>query len=240
MAAVQDGALALVLNDLTMAIESTSHPGEFSTIAANVVFPCGAGVDAVYVDGGRVANVSLGAPAVPLKLGATVAVRSAGGVVAFRIPFADGLAGYTPSSALIFDGPAGHAPAARLAVYLYRGANRTFAASPPPSRSLLVIAAGDADDDAGAARFSAALAALVVSNAAANASDWRVTVAPPAAGAAPYAGFASELEAALCVPFYKKILARNVNGTALRLPPPGTLDVTWSSGEHLALAANDF
>jgi hypothetical protein len=240
VAAVQDGGLALVLNDLTMAIEGTAHAGQFSSIAANVVFPCGAGVDAVYVDGVRVANASLGAPAVPLALGATVAVRSAGGVVAFRIPFADGLAGYVPTSALVFDGPAGHAPAARLAVYLYRGANRTFAASPPPSRSLLVIGAGDAADDAAAARFSAALAALALSNAAANASDWRVTLAPPAAGAAPYPGFASTLGAALWVPTYKKILARDVNGTALRLPPPGTLDVAWSSGERLALTTADF
>lgn len=240
VAAVQDGGLALVLNDLTMAIESTSHGGQFSSIAANVMLPCGAGVDGVYVDGRRLANFSLSAPRVALPLGATVAVRSAGGVAAFRIPFADGLAGYTPTSALIFDGPAGHAPAARLAVYLYQGPNTTFAASPPPSRSLLVIGVGDADDDAGAARVSAALAALVVTNDAANASDWRVTVAPPAGGAAPYPGFASTLQAAMWVPNEKLILARKVNGTALHLPPPGTLDVTWSDGKHLALTTKDF
>jgi hypothetical protein len=91
VAAVQDRGLALVLNDLTMAIEGSARGGPFDCLAANVVLPAGAGVDAVYTEsGGRVRNVSRGAPDVPLRLGETVAVRSAGGIVAWRLAFADG------------------------------------------------------------------------------------------------------------------------------------------------------
>jgi len=237
VAAVQDGALALVLNDLTMSIEGSARGGPFASLAANVLFPAGGSVDGVLVNGARLPNISAGAPDVPLPLGATVAVRARGGVVAFRVPFADGLQGFAPQAALRFDGPAGSG-AARLATYLYRGPNVSFPDNPPPSRSILLIAVGAAASDAEAADFAAALAAMRVTNDAANASDWRVTVAPPPARAAAAAaaaaalppGFASTLEAALCVPYYKKIIARKVNGSDVDIPPGGELSIAYANG----------
>ena len=50
--------MALVLNDLTMTIESTSHGGPFSSLAANVLFPSGSGIDRVYVNGFIVNNTT--------------------------------------------------------------------------------------------------------------------------------------------------------------------------------------
>ena len=67
---VQDGGVAVVLNDLTMAIESTSHGGPFTSLAANVLFPAGKGIDGLFVNGVRVENInSPGAPDIPVKLG---------------------------------------------------------------------------------------------------------------------------------------------------------------------------
>ena len=238
VAAVQDFGLALSLQDLTMAIEATSRPLPFSSIAANVVFPAGAGVDAVYVDGVRLRNVSADAPPVDVAVGATVAVRSGGGVAAFRVPFVDGLAGYVPTARILFDGPPGR-DAARLATYLYRGPNVTFAANPPPSRSIVIAAVGAAADDAAAVAFSAALAGLALTNDAANASNWRVRLGP-GPSPAPYAGFGSTLEASLCVPFYKQILHRAVNGSVVTPPAPGSLAVAWADGRTVALTSADF
>jgi len=236
VAAVQDGALALVLNDLTMAIESTSKGGPFTSLAANVLFPAGAGVDGVYVDGARLPGARPGAPDVPLRLGATVAVRAGGGVVAFRLPFADGLLGFAPVAYLKFDGPAGE-PVARLATYLYKGPNATFPANPPPSRSLLLLGVAPGASDEDAAAVSAALAALEVANDAANASAWRVAVAPGRQQPPPPApGWASTLEAALCVPVTKTILARRVNGSDVRIPPGGVLQVAFSDGREVDVA----
>jgi hypothetical protein len=242
VAAVQDLGLALVLNDLTMAIESTSGGGPFSSLAANVLLPAGGGVAGLYVNGARVAATGRGAPDLPLALGDTVAVRSAGGIVAVRVPFADGLAGYQPTAALRFDGPQG-SQAARLVTYLYRGPNITFPASPPPSRSLLLVGVGAADSDAEAASFSAALAALEVDNQAANPSAWRVRVSPAQRGGGSSSsssssssnsplppGFASTLEAELCVPVTKRILLRAINGSSVAVPRGGEIEVLWSSG----------
>lgn len=233
VAAVQDRGLALVLNDLTMAIEGSARGGPFDSLAANVVLPAGAGVDAVYTEsGGRVRNVSRGAPDVPLRLGETVAVRSAGGIVAWRLAFADGLAGYAPTSALKFDGPPG-TDAARAVTYLYRGPNTTFPNNPPPSRSLLVIGVGEAATDAEAVDFVGGFAALAVTNDAANASDWRAAVAPAPPGAWPRGappGFESSLGAAMLVPIQKKILAREVNGSAVHVPAAGALELRTSDG----------
>jgi hypothetical protein len=239
VAAVQDGALALILNDLTMAIESTSHGGPFTSLAANVLFPVGRGVDGVYVDGVRVPAAVPGAPALPLPLGATVAVRAGGGVAAFRVPYADGLQGYAPQAFLKFDGPRG-ANVGRLVTYLYRGPNATFPANPPPSRSLLLLGVAPGASDGDAASVSAALAALRVDNEAANASAWRVTVAPPPGGGGappPAPGWGSTLEAALCVPLTKKILARRVNGSDVGVPPGGELHVAWSDGRQARVRA---
>jgi hypothetical protein len=236
VAAVQDKALLLSIQDLTMTIEASSHNGPFSSVATNVVFPAGAGVQGVYVDGVRVANTSAGAPRQSLRLGCTVAVRSAGGIVGWRVPFVDGLAGFSPVSELAFDGPAG-TDAARHVTYLYRGANVSFPASPPPSRSITLMAVGSAASDAEAAAFSSQLAALQVSNEAANASNWRVTVQPAAAaqeaGLPPLPpGFSSTLHCALYVPNFKKILARQVNGTDMHMPAPGALELVDSSGQR--------
>ena len=60
VAAVQDMGVALVLNDLTMSIESTTHGGPFTSLAANVLFPSGAGIDRLYVNGFIVNNVTRG------------------------------------------------------------------------------------------------------------------------------------------------------------------------------------
>lgn len=243
VAAVQDGGLALVLNDLTMAIEATAGGGPFSSLAANVLFPAGGAVDGVYLNGQRLATPasSPGAPDLPLPLGATIAVRAGGGVAAFRVPFADGLLGFAPAAFLKFDGPKG-ANVGRLVTYLYRGPNATFPANPPPSRSLLLLGVAPGASDEEAAAVSAALAALQVTNAAANASNWRVTVAPPRAASAaagqgaPAPGWASTLEAAMCVPFTKSILARRVNGSDVRIPPGGHLCVDYSSGREVTVA----
>lgn len=229
--AVQDGALALILNDLTMSIESTSHVGPFSSLAANVIFPAGT-TAAVFVDGVRLTNVSHGAPSVPLRLDATVAVQAGGGAVVFRVPFVDGLLDYKPRAEIHFDGPPG-SDAARLATYLYEGPNATFAANPPPSRSILVIGAAEASTDEDVARLCATFGALNITNLAANSSNWRVFVTPPpsqSAGGEP-PGFASTLEAALWVPYYKKILARRINGTDLTssIPDGGVVRVTFSN-----------
>jgi len=254
IAAVQDRALALVLQDLSMALEPSSNCGAYSSVAVNVIFPAAAaGVDAVVYTGAgaaRVANVSSGAPDVPLLMADnTVAVRAGGGIVAFRIPFADGLAGFTPRSVLRFDGPHG---LARLAVYLYEGAPTTFAASPPPSRSITVMAVGAASSDAEAAAFVAAFAALVLGNEPANASDWRVSLAPPqgegegegrpagAAGAQLPPGFASTLSASLFVPYRKLILSRRVNGSDVHVASPGALEVAASDGTRRSFRATDF
>jgi hypothetical protein len=240
VAAVQDGGLALVLNDLTMAIEATAGAGNFSSLAANVLLPCGGGIDGLYVNGVRLAAAAAapGAPDVPLALGDTVAVRSRGGIVAARVPFADGLRGFRPRAALRFDGPPG-TDAARLVTYLYQGPNASFPADPPPSRSLLLLAVGAAGSDAEAAGFSAALAALVVENHYANASAWRVRVSPappPPAPAGPLPrGFASTLEAELCVPRTKRILLRAVNGSSLAVPRGGAIEVAWSDGRAVTV-----
>ena len=235
VAAVQDRGLALVLNDLSMAIENTTHQGPWRSLAANVLFPAGPGVDGVYtLRGGRVANVSRGAPDVPLALGEAVAVRSAGGVVAFRVPFADGLNGFMPRSALRFDGAEG-TDAARLVTYLYQGPNVTFPNSPPPSRSVLVIGVGSAGSDTEALAFLGALSSLVVANEPQNATNWRVSVSPPAgaageAAAAAAPGFGSTLAASLWVPDRKQILSRRVNGSDVHVPAGGTLELLDSSG----------
>ena len=251
IAAVQDRALALVLQDLSMALEPSSGCGAYSSVAINVIFPAAlAGIDAVYTGAGavRVANASSGAPDVPLPIADnTVAVRAGGGIVAFRIPFVDGLAGYAPRSVLRFDGPHG---LARLAVYLYEGAPTTFAATPPPSRSITAIAVGSANLDAEAAAFVAAFAALVLSNEPANASDWRVSLAPPQgngggkwrpATASPLPpGFSSTLSASMFVPFRKLILSRRVNGSDVHVAAPGALEIAASDGTRRSFRAADF
>jgi hypothetical protein len=237
VAAVQDLGLALVLNDLTMAIESTSGGGPFTSLAANVVLPAGGGVAGLYVNGVKLGATGPGAPELPLALGDTVAVRSAGGIVAVRVPYVDSLGGYRPTAALRFDGPQG-SQAARLVTYLYRGANVSFPASPPPSRSLLLVGVGAAGSDAEAASFSAALAALVVDNQAGNPSAWRVRVSPAqgwnssssSSSSALPPGFASTLEAELCVPVTKRILLRAINGSSVPVPRGGEIEVLWSSG----------
>ena len=242
VAAVQDRALALVLNDLTMSIESSSRGGPFDSLAANVLLPAGRGIDALYTQrGGRVQNASRGAPDVALAIGEAVAVRSAGGIVAFRLPFADGLNGFAPTSALKFDGPPG-TDAARVVAYLYRGPNVTFPANPPPSRSVLLIGVGAASSDAEAMEFVAGLVALVVTNDAANASNWRVAVAPPAParGAAPPPGFGSTLEASMCVPYTKTILTREVNGSAAHVPKGGVLELRASDGAEQSITSATF
>jgi hypothetical protein len=241
VAAVQDKSLALVLNDLTMSIESTAKGGPFDSLAANVLLPAGRGIDALYTQrGGRVQNVSHGAPDVALAIGEAVAVRSAGGVVAFMIPFVDGLNGFTPTSALKFDGPPG-TDAARVVAYLYRGPNVTFPANPPPSRSLLLIGVGAASSDAEAMEFVAGLVALVVTNDAANASNWRVAVAPaPALGAATPPSFGSTLEASMCVPYTKKILTREVNGSSVHVPKGGVLELRASDGSAQSITSSTF
>ena len=242
VAAAQDLGLALVLNDLSMAIESTSR-GVFSSLAANVLFPAGNSVDAVYVNGQRVANTSHLAPDLPLVLGDTVAVRSGGGIVAFRVPFVDGLNAYEPTQLIKFDGESG-TDAARLATYLYVGPNTTFPASPPPSRSIFVLAVGAAASDDEARAFSAAFAALVLTNSAANPANWHVTLAPAPpmmqSGAALPPGFSSTLSAAVWVPDYKRILRRDVNGSAMPMPLPGALEVQFSNGSSLVLRTTDF
>lgn len=244
IAAVQDKGLALVMQDLTMALESTSGCGSYSSIAVNVVFPASAaGVDAVYTGAAatRVANTAPGAPNVSLAMGDnTVAVRAAGGIVAFRVPFADGLRGFSPRSVLKFDGPHG---VARLAVYLYEGPAVSFPASPPPSRSVTLMAVGAASSDAEAAAFVAAFAALAVDNQPANASDWRCEVSPPAA--ADYSGplppgFGSTLSASMWVPNYKRILSRRVNGSNVHVPAPGALEITASDGSVSSFRPADF
>lgn len=234
VASVQDLGLLLTIQDLSMTIESTSRCGPFTSVSTSVVFPAGRGVDGVYVNGVRVSNTTRGAPNVPLALGDTVAVRSAGGVVAFRIPFVDRLKGFTPVSAIKFDGPVG-TDAARLVVYLYQGPPTSFPASPEPSRSITVMGVGNADSDADAAAFTAALSSLRVTNEAANLTNWRVTLSPAAAlregTSAPLPhGFSSTLSAALYVPREKRILARNVNGTAMPMPRAGFLEVLHSDG----------
>ena len=239
VAAVQDGGLALVMNDLTMAIENTDH---ITSLAANVLFPAGSGISGLYVNGAAVANWSAGAPDISLPLGATVAVRSGGGVVAFRVPFVDGVRGYEPTAALKFDGEAG-TDAARLVTYLYRGGNVSFPANPPPTRSLLLIAAGAAGSDADAAVFSAALAGLHVNNSASNASAWRVTVAPAAgAGVGVWGGvgFGSVLEAELCVPVYKRIVSRSINGSAVPIPQGGQVQVSYSNGTGVVITSSTY
>ena len=244
VAAVQDKGLALVLNDLTMAIENTTHGGPFDSLAANVLLPAGRGVDAIYTQrGGRVQNVSRGAPNVPLAIGETVAVRSAGGIVAFRIPFVDGLNGFVPTSALKFDGPPG-TDAARAVAYLYRGPNTTFPNNPPPSRSLLVIGVGAAGSDAEALDFVAGFSALVVSNLPSNASNWRASIAPAPPGAwprgGPPPGFSSTLEASMFVPQYKLILTREVNGSATHVPRGGVLELRASDGSSMNITTSTF
>jgi hypothetical protein len=213
-------------------------PIEFTGDAT--LLPCGGGIDGLYVNGVRLAAAAAapGAPDVPLALGDTVAVRSRGGIVAARVPFADGLRGFRPRAALRFDGPPG-TDAARLVTYLYQGPNASFPADPPPSRSLLLLAVGAAGSDAEAAGFSAALAALVVENHYANASAWRVRVSPappPPAPAGPLPrGFASTLEAELCVPRTKRILLRAVNGSSLAVPRGGAIEVAWSDGRAVTV-----
>ena len=242
VAAVQDGALALVLNDLTMSIENSSHLGPFDSLAANVVFPAGAGVDAIYTtQRGRLANVSHGAPDVPLVLGEGVAVRSAGGIVAFRVPFADGLQGFTPASALRFDGPPG-TDAARLVVYLYRGPNVTFSNNPPPSRSVLIMGVGAAQSDAEAVTFLGDFVALSVTNESQNTSNWRVSLAPPGANLhrAYPPGFSSTLSASMWVPQRKIILTRQVNGSDVHVPAGGVLELRRSDGTRLDLTTSTF
>ena len=245
IAAVQDKGLALVMQDLTMALESTSNCGLYSSIAVNIVFPASAaGVDAVYMGAAatRVTNVAPGAPNISLAMGDnTVAVRAAGGIVAFRVPFADGLQGFSPRSVLKFDGPHG---IARLAVYLYEGPAVSFPANPPPSRSVTLLAVGAASSDAEAAAFIAAFAALAVDNQPANTSDWRCAVSPPplAAGALGQQppGFGSTLSASMWVPIYKKILSRRVNGTDVHVPAPGALEIAASNGSARSFRPADF
>ena len=135
----------------------------------NVLFPAGSAVEGVYVDGVPLPNAAPGAPDVPVPLGTTIAVRAAGGVVAFRVPFVDGLLGFVPSAYLKFDGPRG-VPVGRLVTYLYRGPNATFPQNPPPSRSLLLLGVAPGNSDAEVAQVSSALAALLVTNLAGNAS----------------------------------------------------------------------
>lgn len=246
VAAVQDGGLALVLNDLTPALAEGAGCGEYDSVAMNVIFPGGgAAVDGVYTgaQGVRVANASAGAPPIPLPLtDSFVAVRCGGGVVGFALPFVDGLKGYVPNVLLQFDGPHGMA---RLTVYLYQGRNTSFGPSPPPSRSIALLAVGEADSDAAVADFVASLAALRVENSAANESAWTVTVAPAAAprgrgGANPLPrGFSSTLTAAVDVG-EQNILARAVNGSALQLPAPGALELYGSDGSRESLSPGNF
>ena len=263
IASVQDRSLALVLQDLSPSLEPSSGCGAYASVAVNVIFPASvAGVDAVYVgaSAARVANVSAGAPDVPLPMADnTVAVRGGGGIVAFRIPFADGLAGTAPRSALRFDGPAG---LARLAVYLYEGPPTTFAASPPPSRSVTLMAVGRATTDADAAAFVRAFAALSLGNEPGDPTNWRVSLSPPpqqqqqqqqpaAGGAAaeghatpppppPPPGFASTLSASMDAPVRKLILARRVNGSDVHVAAPGALEVAASDGTRRSFRPADF
>lgn len=243
VAAVQDKGLALVLNDITMAIENTTHGGPFDSLAANVLLPAGGGVDAIYTQrGGRVRNISRAAPDVSLAIGETVAVRSAGGIVAFRMPFIDGLNGFVPTSAIKFDGPPG-TDAARAVAYMYRGPNTTFPNNPPPSRSLLIIGVGAAGSDAEALEFVAGFSALAVTDNPANASNWRVSVAPAPPGVWPRGappGFASTLEASMFVPLRKLILTREVNGSATHIPQGGALELRVSDGSTRSITSATF
>ena len=121
----------------------------------------------------------------------------------------------------------------RLVTYLYRGPNATFPQNPPPSRSLLLLGVAPGNSDAEVAQVSSALAALLVTNLAGNASNWRVSVTPSPQGDSPpppAPGWNSTLEAALCVPYTKTILARRLNHSDLYIPQGGTLRVTYSDG----------
>ena len=256
----------LTAQDLTMSLEKSAKPGPFTSIAVNVVFPAGAGVDAVYTGGvvgvQRVANISAGAPSVFLPLDTTVAVRSAGGVVAFRIPYADSLAGLGPANSAVkkvvscksfcfaeyevtswlkFDGPSG-TDAARLVTYLYRGPNVTFPAIPPPSRSITLMVVAEASSDGDVSAVVQALAAMTVSNATNSTGGdvhWRVSVVPPASHSNLGPGFGSALETSFSIP-RKAILYRSVNGSSMTMPAAGALELSWSNGTRAEIRPENF
>jgi hypothetical protein len=144
IAAVQQQGTILALSNLGPQF-SGSPSQTYTSIASNLLFPAQA--DDLYLNGVEITNRTA---AITTSVGAVLGIRVGNSVVAVRFFQADGLAGYSPTCMIKFDG--GASGAARFVVYDYSGPARAFAAN-TTCRVGVLVAVQQCTTDAAAAAF---------------------------------------------------------------------------------------